>query len=158
VIQRIFTLSRYLFKRLLFSLPGLLYLLLAAVYYKILFDPGQHTPGSDYFIVILGIFGAGFTFLVTLSITARANEAASYTMFIRLPSRIEYLTATLVSSLLFASLVQLLLAVVALFFAKVEISGEQLLEIPPLWLATNVVIATLAIHASDFASSGCAFE
>ena len=42
--QRIFTLTIYLFRSLLYSLPGLLYILATLVLWRVLFDPTQGTP------------------------------------------------------------------------------------------------------------------
>jgi hypothetical protein len=71
----------------------------------------------------------------------------------RLPSRIEYLTAVLLSAVLAATLLQLLVALLAMFRGPGLVWG-RLLEIPPLWLATNVFAAALALHASDFVAVG----
>lgn len=75
MIQRIRTLSRYLTFALLFSLSGLFYQLLAGIYYLVLFAPGQRTPDIHYFTMILGIFGAGYTFLVTLSTSSKRSSS-----------------------------------------------------------------------------------
>lgn len=154
MIQRILTLSRYLLRSLLFSLTGLIFLLGALAYYIVLFSPGQRTPDVDYFILVLGAFGGGFTFLVTLSNAARANRAESYTLMARLPSRVEYLTAVVGSSLLFATLVQIVLALLVWQFGGTELTAGRVLEIPPLWLALNLLIAVVALHASDFVAVG----
>lgn len=154
MIQRILTLTGYLLRSLLFSFTGLIYLLAALAYYIVLFPPSQRTPDADYFILILGAFGGGFTFLVTLANTTRANRAESYTLLARLPSRVEYLTAVIASSLLFATLVQMILAVVVWQFGGTELSVGRALEIPPLWLALNLLVAVVALHASDFVAVG----
>lgn len=154
MIQRIRTLSRYLTYGLLFSLSGVFYLLLAGIYYFVLFAPGQHTPDIHYFVIILGIFGAGYTFLTTLSIASHANLAQSYPFITRLPSRVEYLCAILLSSFLFSTIVQLILALLAWQLGGVELNWGQALEIPPLWLAVNLLMSVLALHATDFVTVG----
>jgi hypothetical protein len=71
----------------------------------------------------------------------------------RLPSRIEYLTAVFLSTVLTATLLQLLVAALAMFRGPGLVWG-RLLEIPPLWVATNVLAIVLALHATDFVAVG----
>lgn len=151
--QRIFTLTIYLFRSLLYSLPGLLYILATLVLWRVLFDPTQGTPELSYYTLVIGLFGAGVTFLVTLSVAGRAYRAANYPLLARLPSRVEHLTAVLGASLLFAVLLQLLLALLALFRGP-SLATVQALEIPPLWLAVDILAAVLALHASDLVTTG----
>ena len=66
MIRRIVALSRYLFASLLFSLAGLLYILLALAFYVIFFDPRQQTPDLDYFILIFGLFGLALSFIMAV--------------------------------------------------------------------------------------------
>lgn len=75
-------------------------------------------------------------------------------MFSRLPSRVEYLTSVLLSSVLFATGVQVLMALVVWQVGGTELTWGRLLDIPPLWLALNTLIAVLALHASDLVSVG----
>ncbi|MCI0398901.1 MAG: hypothetical protein L0332_16325 [Chloroflexi bacterium] len=152
--QRIFTLSGYLFRSLLFSLAGLLYILVALAFYKVFFDPPKRTPDTDYYILVIGIFGMALTFLTTLSVAARANKAIHLPLLVRLPSRVEYLAAVLLAALVFAGLLQLFIAFLALVFGAPALSLRQALEIPPLWLSVNVLIAVLALHASDLVTAG----
>ena len=50
---RILGMSGYLLKSLLFSLAGLLYLLMTLAFYIVFFDPRQQTPDADYFVLVL---------------------------------------------------------------------------------------------------------
>lgn len=152
MIQRIAVLSGYLLTRLLWSLAGALYLILALVYYWLAFQ--QRTPEAGYFILIIALFGGAITFLVTLSVAARANEAGNATLLVRLPSRIEYLAATLVASLLFSFLLQGLVALLALITSSPALSVGTAIEIPPIWLAINILAAVMALHASDLVTNG----
>ncbi len=151
--QRIFTLTIYLFRSLLFSLAGLLYVVGTLVIWRVLFDPGQGTPELSYYTLVIGLFGAGVTFLVTLSVAGRAYRAANYPLLARLPSRVEHLAAVLAASLLFALLLQLLLALLGLFRGP-SLATIQALEIPPLWLAVDILAAVLALHASELVTAG----
>ena len=153
MIQRISTLTRYLSKTLLFSLPGLLYLLLTLAFWFLLFSPQQETPDAAYYQLIIGGFGAGLAFLVTLSIAARANAAQHYPFLVRLKSRVEFVTAVLCSSLFVTLLYQLLLTILALFNGP-SLTIGHLLEIPPIWLGPMILTAVLALHASDFIAIG----
>lgn len=150
--RRIFALTGYLFGRIAFSLTGLLYLLAALAYWRIFFSPTEgRTPEPDLFILVIGLFGLVFTFLVTLSVANRANHAASYAMLVRLPSRVEYLTAVMLASLLFAVAIQSLMALVVMVQpGGPEISLGRLLETPPIWLSVNIFASVLALHATDF--------
>jgi len=72
---------------------------------------------------------------------------------VRLPSRVEYLTAVLISAILMATVLQLLLALLALFHGP-DLTLNQILLIPPIWLALNTLTAVLALHATDFIAAG----
>ena len=151
--RRIFTLTRYLFRSLSFSLAGVLYILVALAFWRIFFDPEQGTPDAAYYIMVIGLFGAALSFLVTLSIAARAHSAVNYPLLVRLSSRVEHLTAVLISSLLFSGLLQLLVGILAVYRGPALTSG-QILEIPPIWVAANILAITLALHASDLVTAG----
>lgn len=150
--RRIRVLAYYFWRRLTFSLTGVVYIILALVYWALLFPPGQGTPDVEYYILVIGAFGVALTFFATLSIAARANRAANYPLVVRLPSRIEYLTAVLMSTFLFASMLQLLVGILALIRGP-ELPLGRLLEIPPIWLAANTLAAVLAMHASDLVTA-----
>ena len=152
-MQRIFTLTRYFLRSFFLSLTGLLYLILALVYWNLFFNPSQGTPEIENYILIVGVFGAAVSFLVALSIASRANQAVNLPLVTRLPSRIEYLTAVLLSTVLAATLLQFLVASLAMFRGPGLVWG-RFLEIPPLWLATNIFVVILALHATDFVAVG----
>lgn len=152
MIQRILALAGYLIRSLTFSLSGVLYIIMALIYYFVMFQ--QRTPEVAYFTLAVGVFGGVATFLVTLSLAARANQAASYPLIVRLPSRVEYLTAVFLAAVFFATLLQLLVALLALLRNGPALSLLQAIEIPPVWLAVSILAATLALHASDFVTEG----
>lgn len=152
--QRILAISAYLFRSFLFSLAGLLYILLALAYYMVLFDPRQHTPDPDYFILVLGLLGLGLSFLVTLSIASRANNAAHFPLIVRLPSRIEYLTAVFFASILYASILQFAFALIALVANGPKLGIQDFFLIPPLWISGNILFTVLSLHATDLVTAG----
>jgi hypothetical protein len=152
--RRILALVAYLFRSHLFSLAGLLYILLALVFYLIFFEPRQQTPDIDYYILVLGILGLTLSFLVTLTISARANRASHFPILVRLLSRIEYLSAVLITSILFATILQVLVALLALLANGPDLRLIDLLTIPPLWIAGNILFAVLALHATDLVTAG----
>jgi hypothetical protein len=154
MIQRILTLTLYLFRSLLFSLSGLLYFMLALAFYIVFLDPRQRTPDTDYYILILGGFGMGLTFLVTLTVAARANQSLHYPLIVRLQSRVEYLTAVMLTAITFAFSIQILVAIVALLLNGPDLMLRQVIEIPPLWIAANILFGVLALHASDLVTAG----
>ena len=153
MIQRITVLTRYFIKTILFSLTGVLYLLLTLVFWYLLFNPLQDTPDMAYYQLLIGGFGAAMAFLVTLSVAARANDAQHYPLLVRLKSRVEFVTAVLTSSLVVTLVYQLLLALLALLNGP-SLTIGHLLEIPPLWLAPMILATILALHASDFITLG----
>jgi len=153
MIQRISVLTRYFVRSLLFSLTGLFYLLLMLAFWFVLFNPQQQTPDAAYYQLLIGGFGAALVFLVTLSMAGRANDAQHYPFVVRLKSRVEFVTAVLLSSILVALFYQLLLAVLALLNGP-SLTLGHLLEIPPIWLAPMIMTAVLALHASDFITIG----
>lgn len=150
--QRVWTMARYLLRSLALSWTGIIYLLLTLVYWLIFFPPQQGTPDSDNYIVIIGVFGPAMTFLVALSLTTLANQAFNYPLVVRLASRVEYLTAVLLATLIFSTALQLLLAVLALISGP-DLTLAHIAEIPPIWIAPNVLAAVLAMHASDFVTA-----
>lgn len=152
--QRILTLSGYFLGGLLFSLAGLLYILLSLAFYMVFFDPTDQTPHADYFILVVGLYGAITTFLITLTVASRANRSLNFPLLIRLPSRVEYLTAVLISALFAAGVLQLLVATLAAARNGPDFSTERILAIPPLWIAINILTAVLALHASDLVTAG----
>lgn len=154
MIQRILTLFFYLIRSLLLSLSGVLYFMLTLAFYIIFLDPRQRTPDSDYYILVLGLFGAGLTFLVTLTVAGRANQSIHYPLIVRLQSRVEYLTAVMLTAITFAFSLQVVVAIVALLLNGPELSLRQFVEIPPLWIAANILLSVLALHASDLVTSG----
>ena len=151
--QRLIVMTGYFLRNIFFSLTGSIYVILTLAYWAIFFPPGQGTPDVDNYILIIGGFGAAMTFLATVTIASRAYRAENYPLVVRLPSRIEYLTAVFSSALIFAFVLQFLLAVLALIRGP-ELSMKLMFQIPPIWISMNVVAAMLALHASDFVASG----
>ena len=147
-MQRVWALTAYLVRSLFFSLTGLIYTILALVYWILFFDPRQGTPHVDNYILMIAAFGTGMTFLVTLSIASRANQAEHFPLVVRLPSRVEYLTAVMLSSILSAFLLQILLGLLALYHGPSV--GTWLAALPPIWVALNILASVMALHASDF--------
>lgn len=153
MIQRISVLTRYFVRSILFSLTGILYLLLTLAVWFLLFNPQQQTPDIAYYQLLIGGFGAAMAFLISLSIAARASDAQHYPFLVRLKSRVEFVTAVLTSSLIVTLFYQILLATLALFNGPSFTIGH-LLEIPPIWLGPLILAAVLALHASDFITIG----
>ncbi|MCP4360314.1 MAG: hypothetical protein GY796_20090 [Chloroflexi bacterium] len=153
MMQRIWALTRYFTQRLFRSLAGLLYVILTLAFWLLLFNPRQQTPDAAYYILVIGVFGAGMAFLVTLTISTRANQAENYPWLVRLPSRVEYMTAVFLSTLLVTFILQMGLALLALFNGP-ELTFSRLIEIPPIWTSLVIITAVLALHATDLISSG----
>lgn len=151
--RRLIVLTGYFLRNIFFSLAGSIYVILALAYWAIFFPPGQRTPDMDNYILIIGVFGAAMTFLATLTIASRAYKAEQCPLIVRLPSRIEYITAVFSSAFVFAFMLQFLVAVLALIRGP-EVSIVQMLEIPPVWISINLLAAMLALHASDLVASG----
>lgn len=152
--QRILTLTRYFFQRLVRSVSGALYLLLTLGYWLLLFNPQQGTPDVEYYILVVGFFGPAIGFLITLTIANWANQAIHYPFVVRLSSRVEYLTAVFLAALSTALCLQMVLALLAALFHGPTLPLGTLLEIPPLWLAPTVLFIVLALHASDLVAAG----
>lgn len=150
--ERIGTLAGYLMYRLAYSLVGVAYVAITLAYYGFAFR--TRTPEPDYFILVIGLFGAAMSFLATLGVAARAHEAHSYPMLVRLNSRVEYVTAVLGSGLVVAMLLQVGMAVAAWLFNSPQLSWESVATIPPIWISVNILAAILALHTSDFLVKG----
>jgi len=152
MMQRVWSLTAYFTKSLFFSLTGLILLIFTLVYWVIFFPPGQGTPDVENYVVIIGAFGAAATFLAALSLSGRAGRLENYPLIVRLPSRIEYLTAVILSTLILGVGLQLLVAGLALIRGP-ELAGHGSM-IPPLWLSLDILAAVLAVHASDLVTAG----
>jgi|SRR5690606_33796465 hypothetical protein len=153
MIQRILILTGYFTKTLFFSLTGLILLILSLIYWAIFFPPGQGTPDVENYIILVGAWGAAATFLLTLAVSSRASRLENYPLIVRLPSRIEYLIAVLLSALFVGLIMQGLVAGLALIRGP-DLTSARLLSIPPLWLSVNLLAAVLAAHASDLVTTG----
>lgn len=151
--QRIAALTAYFLRSLTFSLTGIVYVILGLAYWAVMFPPGQKTPDASYYVLVLAALGVGITFLAALSIAGRANQAVHYPWIVRLPSRVEYLTAVFLAALIFATGVQLLIAGLALVQGP-ALSASTIMQIPPIWLSLNVLTAVVALHATDFVNKG----
>ncbi len=152
MMQRVWSLTIYFTKSLFFSLTGLILLILSLVYWVVFFPPGQGTPDVENYIILIGAFGAAATFLAALSLSGRAGRLENYPLIVRLPSRIEYLAAVLLSALILGVGLQLLVAGLALIRGP-DLAGHWLM-IPPLWLSIDILAAVLAFHASDLVTAG----
>lgn len=153
MMRRIWTLSRYFNGRLAHSLSGILYLIAALAFWIIFFSPSQGSPDFDHYFLMIGGFGAGLAFLLTLTIATHSNRAENYPLLVRLPSRVEYLTAVFVSAFVAAIVLQGLTAVLSLYNGPSPTIG-QWLQIPPVWIALDIFAIVLALHASDLVADG----
>lgn len=153
MIQRILILAGYFSKSIFFSLTGLLLLILSLIYWAIFFPPGQGTPDIENYIILIGAHGVAATFLATLAVCSRAARMENLPALVRLPSRVEYLVAVLLSSLSLGLLLQLLVAGLALIRGP-EVTTAQILSIPPMWISINLLAAILAMHATDLVTVG----
>lgn len=151
--QRILTLTSYLLRQFFVSLAGIMHILMTLAIWRLFFDPGQQTPEVAYYILVIGLFGSAAGFLVTLTVASRANRAINYPLLARLPSRVEHLASVLTASLLTTIILQLLLALLATFNGP-SLSLGILIELPPLWLALDMLAVVLALHATDLVTSG----
>lgn len=153
MIQRILILVGYFSKSVFFSLTGLILLILSIIYWAIFFPPGQGTPDIENYIILIGAQGAAATFLVSLAVCSKAARTENYPTLVRLPSRVEYLVAVLLSSLFLGLLLQLLVAGLALIRGP-EVVITRVLSIPPMWISINLLAAILALHATDLVTVG----
>ena len=133
-------------------MSSLTYLLVGFAYYWLTFY--QRAPEPEYFILVIGFFGMLLSFFVTLTVASKANEAKSYPFFMRLQSRIEFLAAVIITALIFALILQLLMAAVVLIRNSPELTLGRVIEIPPIWFSLNILAAVLALQASDFIAYG----
>lgn len=151
--QRVMALTRYFWRRTLVSLSGVLYIIVTLAFWYLFFDPGQGSTNPAYYVLIIGAFGAAATFLLTLSVASRGNLAEHYPLVVRLPSRVEYLTAVFLAAVLLGFTLQGGVALLALYRGPDAIVGLWL-EAIPVWTAVNILAAVLALHASDLVTMG----
>lgn len=152
-MRRIWTLTNYFTLYLFRSLTGVGLVIATLVFWLLFFNPRQQTPEMAYYVLVIGVFGAGMGFLVTIMLAARANHANLYAWVVRLPSRVEYLTAVFLSALITTLILQLLLAALALINGP-QLSLQKILEIPPVWLSLLILAVVLALHAADMVARG----
>lgn len=153
MIQRILILTGYFSKAVFFSLTGLILLILSLIYWAVFFPPGQGTPDVENYIILVGALGAATTFMATLAVSSKASRMENYPMLVRLPSRVEYLVAVLLSALLLGTFLQILVAGLALIRGP-ELTLARVLSIPPLWGSLNLLAAIVAVHATDLVTAG----
>lgn len=156
MIGRVLTLLGYSFKRILTSSTGILLFISAVALWLVFFSPWQgRVPESSLFILLIGVYGIGIAFLSTLYVASHAYRAEHAALFVRLPSRIEYMLAVVLTGVLFTTIIQLLLAVVIrLQPLGPDIPLAKLLEIPPVWISADLLAAVFALHASDLVNKG----
>lgn len=152
-MQRIWALTGFFVRSLLWSFSGVGLVIATLVYWLVLFNPQQTTPEAAYYVLVIAIFGAGMGFMATLLLAARANRADLYSWVVRLPSRVEYMTAVLLGAVIVTVLLQLLLAALATLNGP-SLSVAQLIQIPPIWLSLLLLTSVLALHATDLATNG----
>ena len=153
MMRRILTISRYFNGRFTHSFSGILYLIAALAFWIIFFAPSQGSPDFDHYFFMIGSFGVGIAFLVTLTIASQSNRAENYPLLVRLPSRAEYLTAVFISAFMAAAMLQGLTAVLSLYNGPDPTLG-QWLQIPPVWISLDIFAIVLALHASDLVTDG----
>lgn len=154
MMQRHRVLVRYFLQRLSRSVSGVLYLMLTFAYWLILFNPQQETPDADYFLIVIGFFGPLCAFLITLTVAGWANQAIHYPLLVRLRSRVEYLTAVMVTTFLATLSLQGLLAVLVLIFGGPRLTFTHIALLIPVWLSPMLLAIVLALHASDLVTRG----
>jgi hypothetical protein len=64
------------------------------------------------------------------------------------------LTATALASLAFVILIQCIFALLSIVVNGPELTLRQFVELIPLWIAGDVVMATLSLHATDLVAAG----
>lgn len=153
MIRRILVLMRYMAGSLLVSLAGTLFIILSLLFWAIFFPPGQGTPDFENYFLIIAALGGVVTFLAVLTIASRANRAENYPLLTRLPSRVEYLTAVLAAALLFGMFMQFIVALLALISGP-DLLAARFLQIPPVWIAIDILAGVLALHATDLVAAG----
>ena len=153
MIQRILGLTAYFLRNLYSSLSGAFHLLLAVFFALLFFKDAK--PDADYYIIMVTVYGALAGFLLTLTITTRANRAENANWIVRLPSRVEYLVAVFLAALSITILLQLLVAGLGLRGGiNDDLTFARVGEMPPIWLSINILIIVLALHASDLVTKG----
>ncbi len=152
-MMRISTLSRYFLQTFFPSITGIIFVLLTIAYWFVLFNPREQTPDVSYYILLIGIFGAGMAFLTTIAVGSQANKMQLAAWQTRFSSRAEYLTAVFISTIIITTILQLLLALLSLINGP-DLQFVNLVMIPPIWLSMTIVTAVLAMHATDLVTHG----
>lgn len=153
MMRRILTLAGYFAKSVLFSPTGLILLILGMAFWAIFFSPGHPSSDLRNYIILIAVWGAFASFLMAVAVSGRASRIENTPFIVRLPSRIEYLAAVLLSSLILSALLQLLVAGLALIRGP-EMTAAQLLVLPAIWIPINLLAALLALHATDLVTDG----
>ena len=151
--MRIWHLSRYFLRTFFTSITGIVLIIATLGFWFVLFNPRQQTPEISYYILMIGIYGAAMAFFVTLSIASQANRMQLAAWQARIPSRTEYITAVLLSTLIITIVLQILLALLSLINGPTLTLGK-IVEMPPVWYSMMIVTAVLALHATDLVASG----
>ena len=152
-MRRIWALSRYFLRTFFTSITGIVFIILTLGFWFVIFNPRQLTPDASYYILIIGIFGAGMGFLTTIAVASQANKMQLAAWQVRFPSRAEYLVAVFLATIIITLALQFLLALLALINGP-ELTFANVVMIPPVWLSMLLITAVLALHATDLVTNG----
>jgi hypothetical protein len=151
--RRIFTLALFLTRNLFRTLLGILPPVLTLLIYRLTFT--YRDQGDPAYLTAMGGAGLAFVGIITAWLVAdRANRAAMYPLIARLPSRIEYLAAVIVSIVLIMLAMAVLYLALVLGLHHMTLTPMQLVLIVPRWLTLFVFVAALGLMMSKLASHG----
>ena len=155
MIQRIFALTGYFWRRLLFSLGGVFLLIAAVAFWGVFFNPRQgRVPEYGYFVLLVGAFGSAIAILATLIVCNKTASPESAPLFVRFASRIEALVAIIIVVASFTFVVQLFLSIIILLQPGGVALSSRFWDIPPLWISADLFLIVLTLHATDLVANG----
>ena len=153
MMRRVVTLGLFLTRNLFRTWLGVLPPVLTLLIYRLTFtyrDQGD----PDYFTAVGGL-GLSFVCVITALLVAdRANRAAMYSLVARLPRRMEFLAAVVVSTVLIMLAMAGLYTGLVLGLQHMTMMPIQLLLVAPRWLILFIFVATLGLMMSNLASRG----
>jgi hypothetical protein len=148
---RILTLALFITRNLFRTLLGILPPVLTLGFYRITFTY-QNQGDPAYLTAVGGIGLALVCVITTLLVADRANKAAMYSLLARLPRRIEFLAAVLVSVLMIMLAMATLYLALVLGLRHMSLTPIEFLLIMPRWFAVFTFAATLGLMMSKLAS------
>jgi hypothetical protein len=153
-MKQIWALVTYMWRDLFRSLTGGLVVVGALVFYLVAILSVTGGVDRDYYALVIGGFFGLYGLLLTLIVSDRSFRSSSYLVFYRLNSRISFLAAIVLVSMIATGILELLIAILSLPRLVSGLSVEMVLDVLPVWFCWLALGATMGLHMSELVRRG----